>query len=157
MEQVKIKGYENYSINEKSEVYSHYNNIILKQTKHKGYMYVTLSENGIKRKYTVHSLMAITFLNHTINKQNIVVDHINENKSDNRLSNLQLVSMRCNVSKSALNRKKTSKYTGVYYHKPSNKQRSHIRVDKKRIYLGHFVDEELASKAYEDYIKKNKL
>ena len=50
-----------------------------------GYRYVTLSRNGIHKNYTVHSLVAIAFLQYKHNnKHNLVIDHVNNNKYDNR-------------------------------------------------------------------------
>lgn len=68
------------------------------------------------------------------------VDHINGCKTDNRRSNLRLVT----PSQNMMNRK------GIKgYHKSRNKFRACIQVDGKRVDLGHFVTESEAAKAYE--------
>lgn len=76
------------------------------------------------------------------------VDHINGNSLDNRKSNLRKCSLRQNI----LNRKKpknnTSGYKGVF--KIKNRWKALIGVNKKRIYLGCFLNKKDAAKAYND-------
>ena len=66
-----------------------------------GYYQVILQKEGFKKIYKVHSLVAICFLNHTPDgTHNVVIDHINEIKTDNKLENLRLIGHRENVSRS---------------------------------------------------------
>ena len=115
--------------------------------KGRGYLAVGLLKDGKKKTIKVHQLVAITFLNHKPDgTQKIVVDHINNDRLDNRLENLQLISQRHNSSKDK--KGGTSKYTGVSWDKPSNKWRASIRIDGKIKYLGLFDDEQEAALAY---------
>lgn len=118
-----------------------------------GYSNVCLFSYGVKKTLRVHQLVAITFLNHVPNRHVIVVDHINNNRTDNRLENLQLITQRENVSK---NNKGTSKYVGVYWSKKSNKWRSVITINNKRKHLGLFEKEEDAHIAYQKELKQIK-
>ena len=52
-----------------------------------GYHYITLCKYGNKFKTPIHRIIALTFLENPENKP--VVDHINGDKSDNRLENLR--------------------------------------------------------------------
>lgn len=70
-----------------------------------GYYYVNIYFLGKRNNIPVHHLMAITFLNHTPNGYKLVIDHINNNPLDNKLSNLQLITQRENTIKD----KKTKK------------------------------------------------
>ncbi len=115
-----------------------------------GYKSCGLCVNKINRTYAVHQLMAMTFLNHTPNRQVLVVDHINNVKTDNRLENLQLVTTRHNTTKDKTG---TSKYTGVSWHKRGKKWKSCIRIRGSKISLGYFTDENDAALAYQNALK----
>jgi hypothetical protein len=105
----------------------------------------------------VHQLVAMAFLNHTPCGMNLVVDHINSNKLDNRVENLQLITQRENSSKDIKN--KTSKYTGVSWCKHRGKWLSQIYLNKKTYNLGRFNCELSAHLAYINKLKqiKNEL
>lgn len=115
-----------------------------------GYLYVNLYKDVIKNVQQIHSLMGITFLNH-ISSRNIVVDHINNNKFDNRLDNLQIVSQRFNTSKDKKNG--TSQYIGVCLDKKTGKYKSQIRLNGKIKYLGYFINEYDAHLVYQKELK----
>jgi len=87
-----IPNYEGkYQINKKGEVLSVKTNKILKQSIDSiGYYFIGLS-NKKTMIYRVHKLMAITFLNHTPNGHHLVIDHIDNNKLNNNIDNIQLV------------------------------------------------------------------
>ncbi len=53
--------------------------------------------------------------------------------------------------KTPAQKKKSSKFVGVYWDKNAGKWRSQIQVDKKNINLGLFTNEEDAARAYERY------
>lgn len=78
-----------------------------------------------------------------------IIDHINNNKSDNRLINLR----KCNESSNNHNRTKKegclSKYIGVSYDKNRKKFRAYISKDKKNFNLGRYNTEEEAARAYD--------
>ena len=69
-----------------------------------------------------------------------IIDHINGNKLDNRISNLRT----CSKSQNGMNRGKqknnSSGVSGVCWNKLVNKWQSYIKVDGKQIYLGVFLD-----------------
>lgn len=79
------------------------------------------------------------------NDENIVIDHINHNKKDNRKANLRYATS----SNNSMNRIKTSKnttgYVGVVYANDRKKKwRAYITVSRKKIYLGGFYTKEEA-------------
>ena len=53
----------------------------------KGYQHISLSYNGVKRNYSVHILIAETFIPNLNNKPEL--NHRNFNRSDNRITNLE--------------------------------------------------------------------
>lgn len=117
-----------------------------------GYYQVILQKEGFKKIYKVHSLVAICFLNHTPDgTHNVVIDHINEVKTDNRLENLRLIGHRENVSRSMKNN--TSTYVGVSWSKNAKKWISQITIEGKTKYLGLFDNEEDANKKYLETLK----
>lgn len=87
-DKVKIKNYENYTINQLGQVYNEKTQKLLKNTKNTcGYHVIGLyNDNGYKLHY-IHRLLAEAFLPN-INDYKYI-NHKNGNKSDNRLENLE--------------------------------------------------------------------
>jgi hypothetical protein len=116
-----------------------------------GYLILGLYKNEIRKTFQIHQLVAITFLNHMPNGRKIVVDHINANKLDNNIKNLQILTFRENLSK---DKKGSSKYTGVYWCNKSKKWISKIMINGKSKYLGSFKCELKASLVYQNKLKQ---
>lgn len=112
-----------------------------------GYLHVILNIDGKKYVRKNHVLVAMAFLGHIRNGHVTVVDHINNEISDNRLENLQLITQRQNASKDK--KGYSSKYVGVYYQKNRKKWIAQIIINKKHNYLGSYKTEIEAHKAYE--------
>ena len=104
-----------------------------------------LHKNGKAKGLKVSQLVAMAFLNHEPCGQDIVVDHKDNDPSNNRLENLKLITNRENCSK---DKKGSSQYAGVSWNKAAKKWHSKIWINGKRIYLGSFKDELEAHKAY---------
>lgn len=62
----------------------------------KGYLRVGLTKDGKQKKYLVHRLVAIAFLDNPNNLPE--VNHRNEIKTDNRVENLEWMSRRDNMN-----------------------------------------------------------
>jgi hypothetical protein len=121
---------------------------ILKQTLIKnGYYSVGLTKNGITQTKSVHSIIFEAF-NHIVSDRDIQIDHIDNNKLNNRISNLQLLTHRDNTSKSV----KKDKPTGVF--KNNNNWIARISVKNKLINLGTYPSIEKAEAAYLEYKSK---
>lgn len=116
-----------------------------------GYFTVSLCINNKAKTKTIHKLVAITFLGHIPCGYELVIDHINNDKLDNRVENLQVVTHRFNVYKT----KKTfsSKHKGVHWNKETKKWRSMININGKNVFLGGFTNEEEAHEAYQNKLK----
>ena len=133
--------------NIKSLIYS--KGIILKpKERDNGYKHVTLYKNRIKTTRTVHQLMAITFLGHIPNGSTLVVNHKDFNRGNNKLSNLDIVTMRENSNQKHLN--SSSQYTGVSWRENRNKWQSEIWCNRESKYLGLFNNEIDAHNAYQN-------
>ena len=112
-----------------------------------GYLQVNLCCERKFKAIRVHQLVAMAFLNHEPCGYNgLIVDHKDNDKLNNRLSNLQLISARYNTSK---DKKGSSKYTGVSWSKASNKWLSTIAINGKIKNLGYFSCELAAASAYQ--------
>lgn len=77
------------------------------------------------------------------------IDHINGNRSDNRLANLRDVPEAENHRNVRQRVNHASGVTGVYWHKQISKWIANITVDGKTKYLGAFADKVDAANAYE--------
>lgn len=68
------------------------------------------------------------------------IDHINHDKTDNRIKNLRVVTNQENTKNQAMNSNNTSGHNGVCWAKRNNKWQAMIGVDGIRKYLGLFDD-----------------
>jgi hypothetical protein len=83
-----IPGYPDYLATIDGKIWSNKTNKELKVMLGKnGYYQVNLSNKGNVKRFSLHRLIAITFLNNIDKKQQ--VNHINGIKTDNRLENLE--------------------------------------------------------------------
>lgn len=112
-----------------------------------GYSMVILHKNGIKKGYSVHALVWDNFSDIPRTKD-LQVDHINEDKRDNRFENLQLLPPKANRRKSL----RRELPVGVVPH--LKKFRSQITIKGECLYLGLYDTPE---EAHEQYLKAEKL
>lgn len=139
-----IKGYENkYAVDKDGNVYSlNYKRTgktkKLKLKNNKGYLQVGLYKNGKQKKFQVHRLVAMTFLKDY--SEDLDVDHIDRCKTNNKVSNLRMLTRQQNTFNTAAK--------GYTYHKGAKKWQASITVNRKCIYLGSFKTEQEAHQAY---------
>jgi len=119
--------------------------------KRHGYLWVRLSKKSKATSKKVHKIVAESFLNHIPNGHKKVIDHIDNNKLNNSLKNLQIITQRENSSKDKKN--KSSNFTGVYWNKKSKKWHSQIKIKSKKKHLGNFDKEYDAHLAYQQALK----
>jgi len=152
-----IVGYEGiYTISNKGQIKNKHGRLLKQQLKigryHK-YFSISLYDINMGKKYfNISQLMAIAFLGHTTENRKIVVDHINNIPTDNRLENLQIITNRENSSKDK--KGYSSKYVGVDYIKRSGKWRSRILIDGISHHLGCFVNEFNAHLSYQNKLNQ---
>lgn len=84
-----LKGFDNYKISNLGRIYSVKRRACLKVKKlgNSGYYQVRLSKNGHYVYKNLHRILAETFIPNPNNLR--TVNHINGNKLDNRLDNLE--------------------------------------------------------------------
>ena len=78
-----------YSVSTEGEVRKDTKNYILSQSSQQDYKFVGLIINGKQKRMRVHRMVALTFINNPDNKP--YVNHINGNRSDNNVENLEWV------------------------------------------------------------------
>ena len=118
-----------------------------------GYVRVDLRLNGKPKTIRTHRLVAIHFIPNVYN--NPQVNHINGNKSDNRVENLEWVSSIENQCHRYAKTKMASKFMGVT--KQKNNWKAEIVYMKKYFYLGSFKTEELAYNSRVRFEKENNI
>lgn len=148
----RIRGYEGiYKISNKARIMSLKrkgvcSNRILKYGKDSnGYYCVSLSSKTSAKYHLVHRLLYSHFIGDLVN--GLVIDHIDNNRSNNNLDNLQQVTARVNTTKDR--RGDTSKYLGVSWCRVKEKWRTTMRFDDKNHHIG-YNDNEL--NAYISYL-----
>lgn len=91
-----IINFENYQISDDGRVWSKKSNKWLKPIDVNGYKKVSLYKNGKLYQRLVHRLVAETFIPNPNNYEEI--NHINEDKSDNRVENLEWCTSSYNIN-----------------------------------------------------------
>ncbi len=78
------------------------------------------------------------------------IDHIDGNKLNNHISNLRAANQSENIANSKSRKNSTSKYKGVSKTKSGSNWIARIAKDGKQIWLGSFLNEKEAAKAYNE-------
>lgn len=118
---------------------------ILKHYNRGKYKKVDLCKHGVVKKHYVHLLVFFSF-NVVVKKKNYVVDHINNDKSDNRICNLQYISQRENTSKDNKNKNHPCvRFVG-------QKWQLRMKINGENVYIGSFNTKEKAIKSYKNKI-----
>ena len=112
-----------------------------------GYRYVTL----LGFRYVAHRLIWVYVHGYLPANQ---LDHINRNRSDNRLLNLREVTAAENKQNLGISSKNKSGFRGVSFDKDNNLWRASISVNNKPVNLGRYPTILEASKAYALAAKK---
>lgn len=142
---VPVLGYEGiYEVSSLGQVrnISKFNNRILNPRKTKdGYLYLELSSYYKRATKRVHRIVAESFLGYNKNK---CVNHIDGDKLNNKIVNLEWISTRENCSHRSFMKNKSSKYSNITWDKINNKWRVQVYIAGKQNYIGLYNDEEIA-------------
>lgn len=114
---------------------------------HSGYTYIKV--NG--KTYAAHRL---AWLFHFGEMPEGEIDHINCDKSDNRISNLRLSDRKGNVCNVGLRNDNTSGVKGVSWHRECGKWVAYVRNNGIKIYVGMFSDLNDAANAVSEMRKR---
>jgi hypothetical protein len=107
-----------------------------------------------KKKVGAHRLVALHFLENPDNKP--VVDHIDNNRLNNRVDNLRWATISENGKNKVLYSTNTSGFKGVCFNKKSNKWNAKITCNKNLINLGSFKGLKIRSCIYSVFSRKNR-
>jgi len=119
-----------------------------------GYLQVMLYNNSKYKAFKMATLVWDHFGDKPRNGRKLQVDHIDEDKLNNKIDNLQLLTCRENTAKRSLQKIKSSKYTGVSWHKRDKIWGAQIYINGKANYIGSFNNEYNAHLAYQNEIIK---
>lgn len=133
---------------------------ILKCTRHHtGYLVVSLRDKDAKcRQWRVHILVGNAFLSHKKTSRKRILDHLDGDKENNAVDNLEWVTYRENAvrGKLCLKGNCNTKSIGVT-RRPTGYYIAQICINGKKKHLGHFKTEEEAANSYRDFVNENQL
>lgn len=106
-------------------------------------------ENKKANTITIHTLVWDLFGNKS--REKMTIDHIDEDKTNNNIGNLQLLQAKDNFHKTRKLKRDnySSKYVGVSWLKRDKKWNARKKIDGKYKSLGNFRTEHEAYLAYE--------
>jgi hypothetical protein len=113
-----------------------------------GYFMVSLSKKNIQKSFMIHKLVFENFTG-KVSDRKIVIDHINNIKTDNRLENLQLITNRENSYKD-----KKSKSGHYCIYRNSGAWLVRLRIDNVKKSLGTFKCINKAIECRDNYLKQ---
>lgn len=102
--------------------------------KSNGYI-ITTMKNGQKKNLKLHD-----FLLNPNNLPNVIIDHINRDKSDCRRSNLRFVTPQQNCMNKSLSKNNKTGYAGVFFDNSIGHYRAKIVLNNRIIRLGYSDD-----------------
>lgn len=112
-----------------------------------GYLQCNLCANGKRKTVYNHKIVAQEFLGHTPTKGK-VVDHIDNNRINNRLDNLQIISQRENCTKEMRNGLLPGVSVPADMKNSIKRFRAIAYINGKNKHLGNFATEQEAHEAY---------
>lgn len=108
-----------------------------------GYLIITIK----RKRYKSHRLAWLMFYGQ---EPNGMIDHINRNKTDNRIANLRCVTNSENMQNKGVMKNNSTGFRGVYWHKRIKKFVASYGLNKKLVHLGYFDTAIEAGKVAED-------
>lgn len=110
-----------------------------------GYLMIRLLKDNKIKSFYIHRLVVSNFISEI--EKGFDINHLDKNKKNNSLNNLEIISHRENCCHSFTNTNKLSKYIGVSFNKNANKWIAGIKINGNRKHLGYFNDENSAYEA----------
>lgn len=79
-----------------------------------------------------------------------ILDHINNNKTDNRIENLREATQSQNSFNAKTRKDNTSGIKGVHWHKLNKRWVARVKINNKYIHIGNFTDLDEAEQAVKE-------
>ena len=147
-----INGTINYQVSNTGKVRNVSSGIELSDRSYnsEGYAVVSLRINSKMKTCKIHQLVANSFIPKAECDERLEVDHINQDKTNNSVSNLMWKTSRQNKwNRNKINKTTSSKYIGVCFNKRDQAWQVRIRYnDGRNTHLGYFHNEKDAARAY---------
>ena len=102
--------------------------------------YIISKKRGQCKKHLSHFVLGVG--------DNVIVDHINRNKTDNRRDNLRIVTAEQNALNKSLSSNNTTGYVGVCWVSSNSRYVATIGKYYRKLHLGTFGDAKVAAAAY---------
>ena len=134
---VKIKGYEGYEVSNTGKIKSLKTNRLLTPQKNNcGYLYILLTDQNKKvRINLIHRLVFDSFVGIT---DGVEINHLDEDKENNRLDNLELITHEDNLKKYRENHP----FFMNYMSQKSSLKRQEKKIEKMRVAFDVFKEED---------------
>lgn len=107
--------------------------------------YIGIHVDG--KTYVSHRLAWVYIFGDNTLYESDQIDHINHDRTDNRIENLRIVDRSNNQRNRAKNKNNTSGFCGVTWNKANNRWQVQIMVKGKAKYLGSFKEKSCAISA----------
>ncbi len=114
-----IDGYDNYEISSHGRVRNNKTSRIMSAKYDNGYASIGLCKNKKRKFFLIHRLVAFAFLEK--NDEDIEVDHIDQNRSNNMVLNLRWTTKSINCRNQTTPKNNTSGIKGVSYCKKNKR------------------------------------
>lgn len=151
---MEIFGYENYVIYEEGDILNvntgKYLNPYLNND---GYYQVALCKNGKAKSLRIHRLIAIYYIPNPENKE--CIDHINRDRTDNRLENLRWVTKYENNQNIGTNRRNTSGHKNISFCFQNQHWVFQKLINNIKIYKGFKIKEDAIEFKRQYFIDNN--
>jgi hypothetical protein len=132
-----IENYDHYVVSTFGRVKNVKTGKILKGSVNShGYLNCNLYEDAIMKTHKIHRLVANAFINNPNDKE--CVDHKNNDKTNNNISNLRFATYSENQHNRKLSSNNTSGAKGVTLNKKVKKWHAQIKIDGISIHIGLF-------------------
>lgn len=133
----------------------HWKNRILKfkgKTPRTGYR-VDLWKKGNHKSFLVARLVAFTFYEKDINNHNLTVDHLDGNRLNNNINNLELVSLEENIKRAFENGLNPSQIKVKIINKNTNYDKTYRSLSQASVAIGYnkgYISEKIKKRKYEN-------